>query len=126
MKLDPRTERVVEMYSRFPFPLAASRHAQTYFQKYVLPSFRRLQQKEVLRRVLDAGCGTGHLTMEMAACLPDVEIVAVDITEQSLSLAKKLAVDRGLKNLTFKISNLMEFDPDLGNFDFIYSQGVIH
>ena len=126
MKLDERTERVVEMYSKYPFPLAASRNAQTFFQKYVLSSLERLQREESVRRVLDAGCGTGQITAEMAACLPNVEIMAVDVTEGSLELAKKLATERGLKNLTFRRSNLMEFDPGLGKFDFIYSQGVIH
>jgi ubiquinone/menaquinone biosynthesis C-methylase UbiE len=126
MKMDERTERVVEMYSKYPFPLAASKHVETFFHKYVVPALRQLQKEGGIRRVLEAGCGTGHMTTQMAECLPDAEITAVDITEGSLELAKKLADERGLKNLTFKRSNLMEFDSSLGKFDFIYSQGVIH
>jgi ubiquinone/menaquinone biosynthesis C-methylase UbiE len=85
-----------------------------------------LRKDQEIRRILEAGCGTGHMTAEMAACLPDVDFTAVDITEGSLDVAKKLAGERGLKNVTFKRSNLTEFDSSLAKFDFIYSQGVIH
>ena len=102
MKLDSRTEQVVEMYSKYPFPLAASTSVQTYFQKHVLPSLNHLRKEQEIRRILEAGCGTGHMTAEMATCLPDVEFTAIDITEGSLDVAKKVANERGLKNVTFK------------------------
>ena len=32
------------------------------------------------RRVLDVGCGTGHLAAAMAACLPEARLGAVNIS----------------------------------------------
>lgn len=126
MKLDARTEQVVEMYSKYPFPFGGSDNVDSYFQRYVLPTFRRLHQEKPIQRLLEAGCGTGNITAEIATALPEMAITAVDLTPESLAHARQRAERRGLRNLTFQQSNLMEHDPALGQFDFIYSQGVIH
>ncbi len=126
MNLDARTEKVVEMYSKYPFPFGSSKNVQTYFQSHVLPTLTRLRQEHPVQRLLEAGCGTGNITAEIAGCLPDAAITAVDLTEQSLTLAQQRATGLGLRNITFQRSNLMEHDPALGEFDFVYSQGVIH
>jgi SAM-dependent methyltransferase len=124
MKLDDRTERVVEMYSKYPFP-SGTNHGN-YFEQIVLPVVRELQQHYPIHRLLDAGCGTGNVAADIATFLPEVEITAIDLTDESLNQARQWIADRGLRNITFRKSNLMEFDPELGQFDFVYSQGVIH
>jgi ubiquinone/menaquinone biosynthesis C-methylase UbiE len=124
MKLDEGTKRVVEMYSKYPFPLGGNHH--NFFQRSVLPAITLLKKDYPIRRLLEAGCGTGNITAEIGASLPEVEIVAVDLTDESLALARQTAAQRKLSNVTFQKSNLMELDPELGVFDFVYSQGVIH
>lgn len=122
--LDEKTEKVVEMYSKYPFP-SRGNHGD-YFERFVLPTITQLKRDYPIRRLLEAGCGTGNITADIATHLPDAQITAVDLTEESLGLAKQRAAQQGLKNVTFQKSNLLEHDPGLGVFDFVYCQGVIH
>ncbi|MBT9150774.1 MAG: putative methyltransferase YcgJ [candidate division WS2 bacterium] len=118
--IDVKTREVIDMYNRFPFPLKGN--YGNYFSKYVLPSISAVDCK----RILDAGCGTGNISLAMARLLPEARIVAIDLTSKSLEIATQRAAKEGLKNIEFRRVNLLEFDPTLGIFDFIYCQGVIH
>jgi SAM-dependent methyltransferase len=124
MNVDEQTRKVVEMYSKYPFPFHGN-HGN-FFEQTMLGPLKALEKEFPIKRFLDAGCGTGNITADIASLLPDVEITAIDLTEKSLSLAQEKAAERGFKNVTFRRSNLMEYDPNLGVFDFVYSQGVIH
>jgi SAM-dependent methyltransferase len=124
MNVDEKTRKVVEMYSKYPFP-SEGNHGN-YFENTVLGPLQELSRERPIKRLLDAGCGTGNITADIASRLPGFEITAVDLTDQSLALAKERAARHGFTNVTFRRSNLMEYDPDLGVFDFVYSQGVIH
>jgi ubiquinone/menaquinone biosynthesis C-methylase UbiE len=121
MKLDVKTREVIDMYNKFPFPLKGN--YGNYFSKYVLPSIIEIGG---IKRILDAGCGTGNIALDMARFLPEAKIVAIDLTDKSLEIAAQRATKEGLKNIEFRKVNLLEFDPTLGIFDFIHCQGVIH
>jgi len=75
------------------------------------------------RRILDAGCGNGRVTALLRRYAPlDTEIVAVDLTavdvaRENLDGADRVAVHQ--KDLLGDLS-------DLGVFDFIYCQEVLH
>jgi SAM-dependent methyltransferase len=122
--LDAGTKQVVEMYSRYPFPSRGN--SNDFFERFVLPAITQLKSDYPIRRLLEAGCGTGNITADIAAHLPEVEVMAIDLTDESLGLAKQRAAARRLKNVSFQKSNLLHHDPELGVFDFVYSQGVIH
>ena len=68
------------------------------------------------RRILDAGCGTGLLAVEMARRGADV--VAIDLSPKLVQLAEKRFLDSGetLKgSLSFTSGDML--DPALGQFD---------
>ncbi len=67
------------------------------------------------QRVLDAGCGTGALAIEMAG--RGAEVVAIDISPSLI----KIASDRTPGRLTSKITYLAGdlSDPSLGKFDHV-------
>jgi ubiquinone/menaquinone biosynthesis C-methylase UbiE len=119
--IDEKTREVIDMYNRFPFPLKGN--YGNYFFKYVLPSIIEIGG---IKRILDAGCGTGNIALDMARLLPEAKIVAIDLAEKSIEIATQRAAKEDLKNIEFRKANLLEFDPTLGIFDFIYCQGVIH
>lgn len=112
------------MYSKYPFPFGGN-HGN-YFQRHILPAIQNLRKEQPIEKFLEAGCGTGNVTADICSFLPDLHVTAVDITDESLSIARKISAERGSKNVTFKKSNLMEYDATLGTYDFIYCQGVIH
>src|SRR3954470_6437958 len=44
--------------------------------------------------VIDAGCGTGRLTVELAALLPRGSVLAVDLSENMLRQAQKFSAEQ--------------------------------
>lgn len=82
-------------------------------------------------RILDAGCGTGVSTEYLVYLNPNAEIVAIDLSEQALSIAKERSGRSGvLKNrqakVTFKHMRLENAAELEGEFDLINSVGVLH
>lgn len=82
---------------------------------------RYLSSKE---RILDAGCGNGRVTalLRNNSNPETTEIVGIDLT--AADIAEKNLADS--KNVTFLKKNLLDSLTDLGKFDFIYCQEVLH
>ena len=110
---------VRELYEEFPFPVEG--HDYDFLGKYVFPH-------APLRpaRVLDAGCGTGHMAVELAARLPSTQVVGVDFSEASLANARRLAQGRGISNVDFRHQDLMEAFRPGERYDFAISIGCLH
>jgi release factor glutamine methyltransferase len=80
------------------------------------------------RRIVDVGTGSGVIALSLAAELPEADIVAVDISEDALGLAREnaerlLVADR----VRFLRSNLLEnvegsFDVIVANLPYISTQ----
>jgi len=119
--LDNTTKRVAEMYSQYPYPLVGTHREM--FKDLVYP-FVKVQEK--VNSILEAGCGTGNVAIAMAQLFPETQVVGIDVTEESLRIARESAAKLDLKNIEFRQSNLLKHDPGLGAFDFIHCQGVIH
>lgn len=66
-------------------------------------------------RILDAGCGTGALSFELAARGADV--VGVDISPQLISIARARQPSRVCGTLILRAGDML--DPELGRFDHI-------
>lgn len=80
-------------------------------------------------RALVAGGGTGDGLMLLAQKLADVgcpaEVIYLDMSEASRSVAEARAAARGLTNITFLTGDLLSA-PDHGPFDYIDCTGVLH
>jgi len=76
------------------------------------------------RRVLDAGCGTGALAVEMAKRGADV--VAIDIAATLVSLAgDRMPANLGCGSIQFRVGDML--DPLLGRFDHVVGMdSLIH
>jgi magnesium-protoporphyrin O-methyltransferase len=72
----------------------------------------RLPEDLTGARVLDAGCGTGQMSGELA--LRGADVVAVDISPQLIEIAERRASARD--RIRFVAGDML--DPDLGAFDF--------
>ena len=119
--LDDTTKRVTEMYNQYPYPLVGTHREM--FRDLVYPFLR--DQKNI-SSILEAGCGTGNVAIAIAQLFPGTRVVGIDVTEEALRIAKESAAKLGLKNIEFRYSNLLEYDTDLGVFDFVHCQGVVH
>jgi SAM-dependent methyltransferase len=82
-------------------------------------------------RILDAGCGTGSGTDYLIHLNPDAEVVAIDLSEKALAVAKERCERSGsLKNhqppVTFLAMPLQQARELPGQFDLINCVGVLH
>ncbi len=71
-------------------------------------------------RVLDQGCGTGILTMEIARRFPGCEVVGVELRDEYLSLAREKAASAGVENVRLMLGRAEDVMPE-GVFDCITS-----
>ena len=82
-------------------------------------------------RILDAGCGTGSGTDYLIYLNPEAEIVAIDLSEKALEVAKERCQRSGViakhsKSVEFHNLKLEEATTLPGEFDFINCVGVLH
>ncbi|MGV3526828.1 MAG: class I SAM-dependent methyltransferase [Candidatus Sericytochromatia bacterium] len=129
---EPRaaTEAVREQYAHFPFPPLAlgalaevqPPQANAFFGHW----YARQQWPHTPLRILDAGCGTGFSTLKLAEANPEAQIVAVDFSAPSLAVAQKRLHAAGQAERVQWVEADLQQLPDLGQFDYIHSSGVIH
>lgn len=83
----------------------------------------RLPQSLHGKRVLDAGCGAGQMSVELAA--RGAEVVAVDISPNLLDVARKRTPAELADQIVYRAGDML--DPDLGQFDHVVAMdSLIH
>ncbi len=83
------------------------------FKKWLLPK----------SRILDAGCGNGRVTALLRHCAPaSADVVGIDLTAAEVA-RENLS---GLDKVRVEKKDLLEDLTDLGRFDLIYCQEVLH
>lgn len=99
--------------------------ARKYLVEPHIPLFAEFEKWKG-KKVLEIGCGIGTDTMNFARA--GAQVTAVDLSTESLALAKKRAEVFGLDNITFYQANaerLSDYVP-VDRYDLVYSFGVIH
>lgn len=71
-------------------------------------------------RVLEAGCGVGAQTLQLALRNPLTKIVSIDRSADSLKTARDRVAGRGLKNVEFHIADIRDLPFDDGAFDAVF------
>ncbi|UCJ14722.1 methyltransferase domain-containing protein [Pseudomonas sp. MM211] len=75
-------------------------------------------------RVLDLGCGAGHVSFQVAPLVG--EVVAYDLSAQMLAVVDKAAAERGLNNLRTVHGAAESLPFTDGEFDFVFSRYSAH
>ncbi len=91
------------------------------FVEFLDPTIRG-QKSEV--GIIDVGTGSGVIALSLAAKFPDAEIIATDISDDALLLARENAVRLGTDRVQFLKSDLLEnvdgkFDLMVANLPYI-------
>ena len=130
---DEVSKKVRNQYEENPFP--RWRHLYTNdrknfliaFQNQIKPNKINVEPNNKFRKpnVLIAGCGTGrHLLI--ADNYLDANILGVDLSLSSLAYAKRKIEEKGLKNIEFLQSDILNLKNLKRKFDIIESIGVLH
>jgi SAM-dependent methyltransferase len=95
-----------EVYRRFGIPDLDTR------QKWaaVWPVLRAADRADGVT-LLDAGCGPGGWSLELAARFPHWRITGVDIDADAIERARRDAARLGLDNVAFEVADLFAFQP---------------
>lgn len=75
-------------------------------------------------RVLDLGCGAGHVAFQIAPLVR--EVIAYDLSRQMLEVVASAASERGLENLHTARGAAEKLPFDRGEFDFVFSRYSAH
>lgn len=74
--------------------------------------------------MLDAGCGMGDFSIQVARMRPDARILGVDFGAESVRLADLLVRDQGLSNVRFESEDLVRLEKP-HQFDLILCNAVL-
>jgi methyltransferase-like protein/SAM-dependent methyltransferase len=75
-------------------------------------------------RVLELGCAAGGNLLPMADQFPNSTFVGIDASSRQIADGKKVIVNMGLKNIELQHQNILDFEGNVGKFDFVISHGV--
>jgi SAM-dependent methyltransferase len=76
-------------------------------------------------RCLDAGCGGGDVTLELARIAgPDGAVVGLDRDEVKLELAREEAQAARFENVSYRVADVMALDA-VGEYDVVYSRFLL-
>jgi magnesium-protoporphyrin O-methyltransferase len=83
----------------------------------------RLPESLAGKRILDAGCGTGALALELAK--KGASVVAIDLSPNLIELAKERISSADRQNIDFRSGDML--DDSLGEFDYVVGMdSMIH
>jgi SAM-dependent methyltransferase len=71
-------------------------------------------------KVLEAGCGVGAQTVTLACNSPDAIFTSVDISEESVTAARRAAEAAGISNVDFQQGDIFHLPFDQESFDHIF------
>lgn len=69
--------------------------------------------------ILEAGCGVGAQTKAVAPQNPTCQFVSIDISEESIEQAKRMAQANGMDNVSFRQANIFDLPFETAYFDHI-------
>lgn len=104
-----------------------------YDRLRVLAAARRASTLELFQlaglrpgmRCVDLGCGSGDVTLEMAALAgPAGWVAGIDADQAKLELARQTARERGLANVVFEVADVGHWT-GLGGYDFVYCRFLL-
>lgn len=124
-------EMVTSMYNQVPYPeygeyaLTEEYVMKKEYIDHVLGFDGKFDNIYNGKKILEGGCGTGRESMYMA--LKEGNLTSVDITDESIKIAKEQSKKYNFKNeIVFIKASVLDLPFENNTFDIVISSGVIH
>ncbi|KAF3886318.1 MULTISPECIES: class I SAM-dependent methyltransferase [Nostocales] len=91
---------------------------------YYLRNQKFIESKEKV--ILDAGCGTGYKSLVLAQANPEAKIVGIDISEESIKLARHRLAYHGYDNAEFYVLPVEDLPKLNYKFDYINCDELLY
>jgi SAM-dependent methyltransferase len=75
--------------------------------------------------LLDAGCGPGTITLDLAQWLAPGEVVGIDQGAEQITAAKQQAAQQAVPNVRFEVADIYTLPFPEGSFDAVYCNAVL-
>ncbi|MEG5032593.1 class I SAM-dependent methyltransferase [Microcoleus sp. AT3-D2] len=116
-------------YPKIPLDYSPKTDYQSLYIHNLVTAYYLRNQKVIDtegKMILDAGCGSGYKSLMLAEANPGAKIIGVDISEESVKLARQRLQYHGFNNTDFYALPLENL-PDLGlKFDYINCDDVLY
>ncbi|KAI1163945.1 methyltransferase type 11 [Nemania serpens] len=76
-------------------------------------------------RVLDVGCGPGTITLDLAALVPGGSVTGIDASSSAVGYARELCEQRGVRNASFSVGDVLKLPFDDDSFDVVHAHQVL-
>lgn len=76
-------------------------------------------------RLLDAGCGPGTITCDLARIVAPGEVVGIDPAPQAINHARTFALECSITNVRFEVGDIYALDRRSASFDVVYANQVL-
>jgi ubiquinone/menaquinone biosynthesis C-methylase UbiE len=74
--------------------------------------------------ILDYACGTGITTIELSENVKN--ICAIDIADKMIHIAKQKSINKGVRNIDFKVGDLSDIEKTGAKFDVILAYNILY
>lgn len=127
-------EKVRQQFEAGPYPrIPIERSPKEAVERLYIHNFstayylrnQKIRETEGIT-ILDAGCGSGFTSLTLAEANPGARIVGVDLSEQSVELAKKRLQYHGFNNVEFQAMSIEELSTLNEQFDYINAHEVLY
>lgn len=118
---------IKEFYERYSFPEYEKWDSPTTLMvKAEKGIYAQMLDKEIPpgSRVLDAGCGTGQLSIFLA--LGNRYVTGIDLSQNSLDKANNFKNHFGIDNVIFENQNIFDTVLKPESFNYVFCNGVLH
>lgn len=115
---------VQKSYDEAPYKSKTFYYTQPGRQQMVLKLLGFATPDLKKARVLEIGCSFGGNIIPFALENPEAEVIGIDLSNVQIEEGNKIIEYLGLENIRLIHQNVLEFDQNLGNFDYIICHGV--
>lgn len=116
-------------YPRIPLDTSPKNDCGLLYIHNLVTPYYLINQKVIKtegKLILDAGCGSGYKALVLAEANPGAKIVGIDLSEESVKLARQRLEYHGFENVEFHAISIEKL-PSLGlQFDLINNDEVLY